>query len=113
MKTAQFKFEEGFRVAFDVNGLQVTEMGIAPGDAEGGSDNRHAGADQWLYVVAGTGIAIVEGERHELGPGSLIVIERGESHEVRNTGFELLRTLNLFNPPAFDREGNAVGPGRG
>jgi mannose-6-phosphate isomerase-like protein (cupin superfamily) len=42
----------------------------------------------------------------------LLVIERGERHEVRNTGRTLLKTLNFYYPPAFDARGDPVGPGR-
>jgi hypothetical protein len=62
MRHKRFHFGLGFRVAFDVRKVQAAEMVIAPGDSEGGADNRHRGADQWLYVVSGTGLAIVEGD---------------------------------------------------
>ena len=75
-------------------------------------DNRHRGADQWLYVVAGTGLAIVEARRKTLKAGSLLVIERGERHEIRNTGRTLLKTLNFYYPPAFDADGEPLSRGR-
>ena len=68
-------------------------MTLGPGEGEGGPDNRHRGADQWLYVVGGTGEAVVNGERVELREGTLLLIERGDTHEVRNTGDEPLRTV--------------------
>ena len=117
MRSKTLRFGEGFRVAFDVRRAQAAEMVIAPGDSEGGPDNRHYGADQWLFVVSGTGVAKVVAEpgkhrRIALRPGILLVIERGERHEVRNTGRTLLKTLNFYYPPAFDARGDPVGPGR-
>ncbi len=112
MKKKTLRFGKGFRVAFDVRRAQAAEMVLAPGDSEGGPDNRHRGADQWLYVVSGTGAAIVERRRVPLKAGVLLVIEKGERHEVRNTGRTLLKTLNVYYPPAFDDDGNPVGPGR-
>ena len=112
MRSKTLKFGEGFRVAFDVRKAQAAEMVIAPGDSEGGPDNRHRGADQWLFVLSGSGVAIVEGRRVPLKAGTLLVIEKRERHEVRNTGRTLLRTLNFYYPPAFDARGNAKGPGR-
>jgi mannose-6-phosphate isomerase-like protein (cupin superfamily) len=117
MRSKQLTFETGFRVTFDVRQVQAAEMVIAPGDSEGGPDNRHRGADQWLFVVAGSGVAKVSaasGERRqvELVPGTLLVIEHGERHEIDNTGNELLKTLNFYYPPAFDANGNPVGPGK-
>ena len=46
---------QGIRVALGNRRTQAAEMVIEPGGAEGGPDNRHRGADQWLFVVAGTG----------------------------------------------------------
>lgn len=112
MRSKTLKFGEGFRVAFDVRKAQAAEMVIAPGDSEGGPDNRHRGADQWLFVVAGSGVARVEERRIPLKVGTLLVIEKGERHEVRNTGRVLLRTLNFYYPPAFDADGEPKGPGR-
>jgi mannose-6-phosphate isomerase-like protein (cupin superfamily) len=67
-------------------------------------------------VVAGRGLATVETEgrkrRIALSPGTLLVIEKGEQHEVRNTGRTLLRTLNFYYPPAFAKDGDPKGPGR-
>jgi mannose-6-phosphate isomerase-like protein (cupin superfamily) len=116
MRSTTLKFGEGFRVAFDVREMQAAELVIAPGGREGGPDNRHRGADQWLFVVAGKGVAKVQdnaGRQHEvpLEPNTLLVIEHGERHEIRNDGDGLLKTLNLYYPPAFDAEGDPVGPG--
>ena len=111
MHTKALRFGEGFRVAFAVHQAQAAEMVIAPGDREGGPDNRLRGADQWLFSVADTGVAIVEGRRVPLEAGKLLVIERGEQHEVRNTGRMLLQTLNFYPPPAFDVDGEPIGAG--
>jgi mannose-6-phosphate isomerase-like protein (cupin superfamily) len=40
-----------------------------------------------------------------LGEGSLVLIERGERHEIRNTGSQPLRT------PAFDDDGDPLPAG--
>ena len=117
MRSKTLKFGNGFRVAFDVRQVQAAEMVIAPGDSEGGPDNRHRGADQWLFVVAGSGVANVvdhAGKRQEipLQAGTLLVIEHGERHEIDNTGDELLKTLNFYYPPAFDAQGEPIGPGK-
>ena len=87
-------------------------MVLAPGDAEGGAGNRHRGADQWLFVVSGRGETIVSGKRHALRPGSLLLIEKTEEHEIRNTGRALLRTLNFYSPPAYREDGNPLPRGK-
>ena len=100
------QFGHGFRVALGDAHSQAAQMTPAPGETKGGPDNRHGGADQWLYVVSGTGVAVVEGERVELREGTLVLIGRGEAHEVRNTGERPLRTLNVYVPPAYTADGD-------
>lgn len=91
---------------------QGATMTLPPGDSEGGPDNRHRGADQWLFVQSGSGLAIVNGTRVRLGPGSLVLIERGDRHEIRNTGGTPLKTLNIYVPPAYTDDGDELPRGR-
>jgi mannose-6-phosphate isomerase-like protein (cupin superfamily) len=112
MKKAHLRFGKGFRVVLGNHRAQSAAMTIAPGDSEGGPDNRHRGADQWLFVEAGSGTAIVNGRGHPLRAGTLILIERGERHEIRNTGRRPLRTLNIYVPPAYMKSGDELPRGR-
>jgi mannose-6-phosphate isomerase-like protein (cupin superfamily) len=112
MQHGHLRFGKGFRPGFSVGKVQAAEMVLAPGQSEGGPDNFHRGAEQWLFVVAGTGVAIVDGRRLKLREGSLLVIERGERHEIRNTGEGLLRTLNFYSPPAYTDDGDPLPRGR-
>jgi len=112
MKQKHLRFGKGFRVAMGNSHAQAAEMVIAPGQSEGGSDNYHRGADQWLYVLSGTGSAFVNGKRYQLRPGTLLLMERREKHEIKNTGNDLLRTLNFYVPPAFDKGGNELPAGK-
>jgi mannose-6-phosphate isomerase-like protein (cupin superfamily) len=108
MQKKKLRFGEGFRVVRGNRASQAAEMVLAPGDEEGGSDNRHRGADQWLFVVSGNGEARIGGKRHKLGAGSLLFIERRQKHQIRNTGRGLLRTLNFYVPPAYKSDGNPL-----
>jgi gentisate 1,2-dioxygenase len=74
MKHKRLTLTKGFRVLFRNRRAQAAEMVIAAGAAEGGPGNRHRDADQWLYVIDGTGIAFVKGKRISLGAGSLLLI---------------------------------------
>jgi mannose-6-phosphate isomerase-like protein (cupin superfamily) len=112
MKRKRLRFGKGFRVALGNRRAQAAEMVIPPGDAEGGPGNRHRGADQWLFVVSGRGTVRANGRRVPIGPGSLMVIERGDEHEVRNTGRTPLRTLNLYVPPAYTKGGDELPRGK-
>lgn len=111
MKRKQLRFGRGFRVAFGNARAQAAEMVIAPGKAEGDPRNRHRGADQWLFVLSGSGVATVNRRRYALKAGMLMLIERGDEHEVRNTGRTPLRTLNVYVPPAYDADGDELPAG--
>ena len=112
MKKAQLRFRKGFRIVAGNRRAQAATMTIAPGDCEGGPDNRHRGADQWLFVESGSGTAMVDGRRHSLRAGTLLLIERGNRHEIRNTGRGALRTLNVYVPPAYTKRGDELPRGR-
>jgi mannose-6-phosphate isomerase-like protein (cupin superfamily) len=72
VKTKTLRFGRGFKVIIGNRRVQAAQMVIAPGDSEGGPQNRHRSADQWLFVVAGTGITIVGGGSHALKTHSLL-----------------------------------------
>jgi mannose-6-phosphate isomerase-like protein (cupin superfamily) len=112
MKRAHLRFGKGFHVVASNRRSQAAQMVLPPGDKEGGPDNRHRGADQWLFVVSGKGVAIVGGKRHALQAGSLVLIERGEIHEIRNTGRTALKTLNVYVPPAYSMDGEELAAGK-
>ena len=54
------RFGNGFRVVLGDDHSQAAQMTLGPGETEGGPDNRHRGADQWLFVVSGEGMAVVK-----------------------------------------------------
>lgn len=113
MKRASARFGTGFKVLAGNRRSQAATMTLKPGDSEGGPDNRHSGADQWLFVESGTGLAIINRRRLKLRAGALVVIERGDRHEIRNTGRTPLKTLNIYLPPAYTKAGDELPRGRG
>jgi mannose-6-phosphate isomerase-like protein (cupin superfamily) len=101
MKHTKVVYQSDFEVIAGNARSQAAVMVLQRGDKEGGSGNRHKGADQWLYVSAGTGEATVSGKQYKLQPGTLLLIEHGEIHEIHNNGSGPLETLNFYVPPAF------------
>jgi len=112
VKRKQLRFGKGFHVVAGNAGSQAAQMVMAPGEIEGGSDNSPGGADQWLFVVSGSGVAIVNGKRYALRADSLLLIERGDKHEIRNTGRRDLKTLGIYVPPAYTKGGNELPAGK-
>jgi mannose-6-phosphate isomerase-like protein (cupin superfamily) len=89
---------------------QAAMMTLPPGESSSeGSSNEHAWAEQWLYVVSGEGEARgPKRKRIRLQPGTLLLIEKGEPHEIANTGSLPLVTLNIYAPPAYDDDGEPL-----
>ena len=114
MKTTMLRFGKGFKVLIGNKRSQAARMVIKPGGAEGNHDNRHHGADQWLLVVSGSGVQTINDRRltGALRPGRLLLIERDDRHEIRNTGRGPLKTLNFYVPPAYSSEGDELRPAK-
>ena len=108
MKSKNLRFGRGFNVLIGNRRVQAAQMVIAPGESEGGPTNRHRGSDQWLLVISGSGVAIVKGRRHALKKHSLLLIEHGERHEIRNTGRTDLKTVNFYSPPGYTKSGDEL-----
>ncbi|MDX2094262.1 MAG: cupin domain-containing protein [Kofleriaceae bacterium] len=84
-------------------------MTLRPGaSSDEGSRNEHAWAEQWLYVVAGSGTARLGRRFVKLRAGSLLLIEKREPHAIKNTGRTNLVTVNIYVPPAYDGKGEPL-----
>ena len=60
----------------------------------------HTGHDQFIRVEAGTGVAILDGEEHQLEDGVAVVVPAGTEHNVINTSkTEPMRLYTLYTPP--------------
>jgi mannose-6-phosphate isomerase-like protein (cupin superfamily) len=111
MKHLKTSGRDAFEVMHATPTSQAAMMTLAPGESSSeSSENEHAWAEQWLYVVAGEGEARAgkKSKRIKLGPGSLLLIEKGEPHEIENTGTTPLVTLNIYAPPAYDDDGEPL-----
>lgn len=90
-----------FDVVAGTDRSEAATVVLSPGQSTGGPDNVHPDSDQWLYVAAGRGTATVAGESNDLRPGTLLLVEAGEAHEVTNDGTEPLETVNVYAPPVY------------
>ena len=97
--------EGDFGVALGNARAQAAEMVIPPGDAEGGPGNRHRGADQWLFVVAGTGTIKSKGRRAiRIGPGSVVLIEHGDETRGAEHGPHVAEDAERLRPTRVHEE---------
>jgi mannose-6-phosphate isomerase-like protein (cupin superfamily) len=112
MKHKRLRFGKGFNVVLGNRRSQAAQMVLEPGDSEGNARNRHDGADQWLFVLSGSGTALINHRRYPMRSGVLLLIERGDRHEIRNDGKEKLVTLNFYVPPAYSASGDERSAGK-
>ena len=105
-----------FNLLASTRELQAAMMTLRPGDTSGDEpSNEHSGSEQWLFVISGSAEAKIGKRRGQLRrvkleAGSLLIIEKGELHQIVNSSKRSLRMINFYAPPAYDKEGEPVGP---
>ena len=72
MKRNKPRFGRGFQVLLGNKHSQAAQMTLPEGENEGGPHNRHVGADQWLFVVSGSGEAVINRKKYLLTEGTLL-----------------------------------------
>lgn len=88
---------------------QAATMTLAPGaESDEDSANEHSWAEQWLYVVSGSGSARIGSRTIRLREGSLVLIEKREPHKIRAGRRSRLVTVNIYVPPAYDDKGEPI-----
>jgi mannose-6-phosphate isomerase-like protein (cupin superfamily) len=90
--------EDYRRVLYTGEYMQLVLMTLQPGEEIG--LETHEGHDQFIRIESGTGYAQLDGERHDLEDGSIVVIPSGANHNVVNSSAtEPLRLYTLYSPP--------------
>ena len=91
-----------FRIVAGTGKSQVGILVLGPGEGTGGLHaSDHPESDQVVYVISGHGEATVRDQTAPLAPGDVLIIDAGDPHELRCTGDEPLRTLNVYAPPTY------------
>ncbi|HUT12117.1 MAG TPA: cupin domain-containing protein [Thermoguttaceae bacterium] len=60
--------------------------------------HHHVETEEIYYVLSGQGVMRVGDQTREVGPGDAIAIPPGASHQITNTGSEVLRFLCCCAP---------------
>ena len=86
------------RVLFTGKKTQLVLMSLQPG-VEIGMEV-HEDHDQFIRIESGSGVAILNGERHQLSDGVAVVVPAGVEHNVINTSTDApLQLYTLYAPP--------------
>lgn len=103
------KHRKEFDVLLSTRSSQAAMMTLQPGGSSSDEpENEHSRSEQWLFVISGTGRARVSGRTIWLRPRSLLLIEKGEPHQITNTGRSPLVTLNFYAPLAYRKDGELL-----
>jgi len=103
-----------FEILTATRSAQAAMMTLRPGGtSDDEPSNEHALSEQWLYVISGTGEATIGKRRGslrriKLAERSLLLVEKGELHQIKNTGRAALVTINFYVPPAYGPDGEAL-----
>src|SRR5688500_13382803 len=94
-KTLDNKF---FReVLYTAKNMQLVVMTLKQGEEIG--VETHEDVDQFIRVESGEGVAILNGDKHALKDGMVVVIPSGVEHNVVNTSKEDLKLYSIYAPP--------------
>lgn len=78
-------------------GITFGEVVLQPG--RGHDRHNHPESEEILYVLSGEGEQMVDdGKPFGVKPGDTIYVPTGVFHSTRNTGWEPMRLLALYNP---------------
>ena len=87
-----------FRVLFGPGrGCSVATQFVGEIPAGRAPDHSHP-YDEVVLILAGEGVAHVDGSQHALAPGTCLHLPVGLQHCLENTGSALLRVLGVFHP---------------
>lgn len=86
---------------FGTESTAVVYFEVEPGEYLG----RHTdSAEEILLVLEGEGIATVDDEDSEIGPGSLAVVPARAPHSVRATGNGTLKVVGFFSSAELEHD---------
>jgi mannose-6-phosphate isomerase-like protein (cupin superfamily) len=78
---------------------------------QGALPHAHPGIEQVCYLLEGTALAEVDGERCELKAGDACYFPAGKMHKFVATSEEPVKVLVVYTPPYGERPENVIRPG--
>lgn len=86
------------RVLYTAPHSQLVVMSLKPNEDIG--EEVHENVDQFFRIEEGTGKTVLEGEEHEIGPTSVVVVPAGTRHNIVNTSQDKpLKLYTVYSPP--------------
>lgn len=86
------------KVLYTAKYSQLVVMSLKPKEDIG--EEVHANLDQFIRVESGVGKAVLSGEDHPIGDGSVVVVPAGTKHNIINTSEDSkMKLYTLYSPP--------------
>jgi mannose-6-phosphate isomerase-like protein (cupin superfamily) len=76
---------------------QIVLMNIPPGGEIG--LETHPNVEQTLFILSGTGTAILDGESRPIKTGDALVVTPGTAHNVVNSSEQAMKIYTVYAPP--------------
>lgn len=87
------------RVLFSTQNMQLVLMSLKPGEEIGEEVHEVA---QFIRNDQGTGVSIMDGEKHDFSDGDAVVVPAGVRHNIINTGSEDMKLYTVYAPPQHE-----------
>ena len=91
VKNAEFR-----RVLYTAKHCQLVLMALMPKEEIGAEVHK---LDQFFRVEQGSGEAVLDGVRSEIGAGFAVLVPAGTNHNIINTGAVPMKLYTLYAPP--------------
>lgn len=82
----------------DKNGVNDLTFSFALIEKDSQTDYHTHDRGELIYIVSGKGVAVCDDKSYEVSPDVVIWVEKGEKHQMINTGDEILKLATVFVP---------------
>ncbi len=83
-------------VLYTAKNCQLVVMSLKPKEEIGAEVHK---LDQFFRVEAGTGEAVLDGNRTAISAGFAVLVPAGANHNIINTGNDSMKLYTLYAPP--------------
>ena len=91
-----------FRILLDEQSVGAKQFALLVNEFDPGltsTAHKHDAEEHAFYVISGTGIMNIEGEKISVAPGDAVFVPPGKMHQISSTGDAPLKYVVLYSPP--------------
>lgn len=85
------------KVLYTGKNMQLVLMSLNAGEEIG--EEVHPDRDQFFRIEKGSGEAVIDGHKTQVGEDDVVIVPAGSSHNIINTGKGPLQLYTLYGPP--------------